>query len=72
MTGSKVAVLFVTMVVVSVALGALLAYPAMLLWNGCLVPAVPGVTEVTWLQMWGLTILCSILFKNMSVSSKSD
>ena len=71
MTGSKVAGLVVAMIVVSVVLGALLAYPAMLLWNYCLVPAIPGVMEVTWLQMWGLTILCSILFKNMSVSSNS-
>jgi len=33
------------------------------LWNGCLVGAVAGVAEVTWLQAWGLTILCGFLFK---------
>ena len=40
----------------------LLAWPVMLLWNGCLIDAVTGVKEVTWLQAWGLNILCGILF----------
>lgn len=35
-----------------------------LLWNGCLVGAVDGVREITWLQSWGLMILFSMLFKN--------
>ena len=41
----------------------LLSYPVFLLWNGCLVGAVAGVAEVTWLQAWGLTVLCAFLFK---------
>lgn len=41
----------------------LLSYPAMLLWNLCLVPAVPTLTEVGWLQMWGIAILIGILVK---------
>lgn len=69
MTGIKVAGLIVSMIVVAIVLGALMAYPAMLLWNYCLVPAIPGVAEVTWMQMWGLYILCSILFKSVSVSN---
>jgi hypothetical protein len=40
-----------------------------MLWNGCLVGAVAGVTTVTWLQAWGITILCGFLFKT-SVNSK--
>jgi hypothetical protein len=44
--------------------------PVMLLWNGCLVDAVPGVTEITWLQGWGISILCGILFKETSISFK--
>lgn len=47
-------------------LGFLLSYPVYLLWNGCLVGAVAGVSEVTWLQAWGLSILCSFLFKPFS------
>lgn len=41
----------------------LFSYPIFLLWNGCLVGAVAGVAEVTWLQAWGLAILCGMLFK---------
>jgi len=41
----------------------LLSWPVYMLWNGCLVGAVAGVNEVTWLQAWGITILCGFLFK---------
>jgi hypothetical protein len=47
----------------------LLSWPVYMLWNGCLVGAVAGVSEVTWLQAWGITILCGFLFKT-NVSSK--
>lgn len=43
------------------ALSFLLSWPVMMLWNGCLVDAV-GVKEVTWLQGWGISILCGLLF----------
>lgn len=46
----------------------LLSYPIYLLWNGCLVGAVAGVSSVTWLQAWGLTVLCGFLFKSTSSS----
>ena len=42
----------------------LLSWPVFMLWNGCLVGAIAGVAEVTWLQAWGLTILCGFLFKS--------
>jgi hypothetical protein len=48
----------------------ILSWPVYMLWNGCLVGAVAGVSEVTWLQAWGLTILCSFLFKTTTTSSK--
>jgi hypothetical protein len=35
----------------------------MMLWNGCLVPAVEGVQKIEWLQAWGLQILINLLFK---------
>ena len=41
----------------------LLSWPVYMLWNGCLVGAVAGVSEVTWLQAWGLNILTGIMFK---------
>jgi hypothetical protein len=49
-----------------VLLGLLFSLPVMWLWNGCLVPAVSGVHEIGWLQAWGLSILCSFLFKDHS------
>ena len=47
----------------------LLSWPVYMLWNGCLVGAIAGVNEVTWLQAWGITVLCGFLFKT-TVSSK--
>ena len=41
----------------------LLSVPVYFLWNGCLVGAINGVNEVTWLQAWGLNILAGFLFK---------
>ena len=46
-----------------VALSFVISYPLMLLWNGCLVPAINVIEKVTWLQMWGISILCNWLFK---------
>lgn len=48
----------------------LLSWPVMMLWNGCLVDAINGVNEVTWLQAWGITVLSGFLFKT-TVTSKS-
>jgi hypothetical protein len=42
----------------------LLSWPIYMLWNGCLVPAINGVNEVTWLQAWGISVLCGFLFKS--------
>lgn len=46
----------------------LLSWPVYMLWNGCLVGAVAGVSEVTWLQAWGLTVLCGFLFKSTTTT----
>lgn len=46
------------------ALSFLLSWPVYMLWNGCLVGAIAGVSEVSWLQAWGLTVLCGFLFKS--------
>jgi hypothetical protein len=52
--------------VIVVMFSALLSYPYMLLWNKCLVPAIVGLKEVEWIQMWGITILAHGLFKSTS------
>jgi hypothetical protein len=52
-------------------LGLLLSFPVMLLWNACLVPAIPAIMEIGWLQAWGILVLFGILFKpNASNNSK--
>ena len=42
----------------------LLSWPVYMLWNGCLVGAIIGVKEITWMQAWGLSVLFGLLFKN--------
>lgn len=59
----QAAVLVFGTIALSIALQAIVAVPAMWLWNVCLVDAFTGLREVTWLQMWGIMILCSMLFK---------
>lgn len=63
-----VAVLLALIVIV----GLVLAFPVMLLWNGCLVGAIAGVNEISWLQAWGILVLFGLLFKSgdTSVSKK--
>ena len=49
----------------------LLSWPVYMLWNGCLVGAIDGIKEVTWMQAWGLNCLCGILFKKTVEVNKS-
>jgi hypothetical protein len=62
---------FVLTAAIIVAIGLLVAIPVYFLWNWCLVGAVDGVHEITWLQAWGLNVLCNCLFKS-SISVKKD
>jgi hypothetical protein len=70
----KVFELFITVIgglTFLLCLSFLLSWPVYMLWNGCLVGAIVGVNEVTWLQAWGLNILFGILFSAGS-SRKKD
>ncbi len=58
-------------IVLIIVVGLLLALPVMLLWNYCLVGAVSIVNEITWLQAWGILVLCGLLFKT-HVTEKKD
>lgn len=51
--------------------GLLFSLPVMLLWNIALVPAIPGLAEIGWLQAWGILILCGFLFKP-TITNKSE
>jgi hypothetical protein len=48
---------------VAILVGLIISFPVMLLWNGCLVPAITGVNEIGWMQAWGLTVLSTVFFK---------
>jgi hypothetical protein len=50
----------------------LLSWPVYMLWNGCLVDAVTGVKEITWLQGWGLSALFGLLFKSSTSTSSKE
>jgi hypothetical protein len=66
---SNAGTLIVGAIIFGAIVGAVFSLPVMLLWNGCLVPAITGVNEISWLQAWGLMILVNIFFK-LSVSTK--
>jgi len=54
---------FILATIIIVAVGLLFSLPVMLLWNGCLVGAINGINEISWLQAWGILVLCGLLFK---------
>jgi hypothetical protein len=47
-----------------VGLSFLLSWPVYMLWNDCLVDAIAGVKQVTWLQAWGIGALSAFLFNS--------
>ena len=53
-----------------IGLSFLFSWPVYMLWNGCLISAVDGVHEITWLQAWGISALCSCLFKSHTSNTK--
>lgn len=59
-------------VAIVVIVGLIMSLPVMLLWNSCLVAAIPGVKEIGWLQAWGIMILSGLLFKSTTTSSSNS
>jgi hypothetical protein len=64
-------VAFIGVIGLALGLGLLLSLPVYWLWNGCLVDAVTVCKPITWLQAFGLTVLCSFLFKSSTSSSSN-
>lgn len=62
-------VLILGAVTLSIAVSAIFSVPVMLLWDW-LMPTIFGLPEITWLQAWGLLLLCNILFKGVEASIK--
>lgn len=59
-----------SVVAIAVFFGLLVSLPVMLLWDW-LMPTLFHLPTITWMQAWGLMILCALLFKS-SVSFKKD
>jgi hypothetical protein len=60
--------LLIAGVAIVVFVGLLFSLPVMWLWNAALVPAIPGIKTIGWLQAWGILMLCGFLFKPMTNS----
>ena len=68
----KLIAVIVGFVLLVVVIGLLMSWPVMVLWNGCLVPAVAGLKEIGWLQAWGILVLFGILFKSSSTNTNTS
>lgn len=70
---SCLACIFIFLLIIALVFGicCLFWWIGMLLWNGCLIAAVPVLTKVGFWQFAGIDILCGILFKGGSTSTKS-
>jgi hypothetical protein len=55
--------------VVVLLVGVLVGFPVMWLWNW-LMPVIFGLTKINFWQAWGLSVLCSLLFKKSSASNE--
>ncbi len=55
----------------TVVIGIMLAWPIMWLWNNCLVGAIDGINEIGFYQAYGLWVLVSITTNKTTVKSKS-
>lgn len=65
----QIIVLFFTALALVVFVSFLLSLPVMLLWDA-VIPAIFGLPEITWLQAWGLSLLCGLLFKSHITDKK--
>lgn len=52
-----------------VLLSFVLSLPVMLLWDAVIPSIFTGLHEITWMQAWGLSLLCGLLFKSHTGSS---
>ena len=53
----------ITALAVLFGISLVLSLRVVLLWDW-LMPTLFGLTEITWLQAWGLNFLCGILFRD--------
>jgi len=68
-SGSDAALLILGSVLLVAVVACIIAFPVMLLWNW-LMPFLFGLVQINFWEALGLSMLCSLLFKSASSSSK--
>lgn len=59
-----------TALAVNLLFGALLANPLQWIWNLAIVPAVPVVTQITWIQAWAAYVFVRLMAASVSFTVK--
>jgi hypothetical protein len=65
----KLGVFFATIGMIIV-IAVLMAWPTQWLWNNALIGAIDGLNPIGFWQALGINVLCGILFRNSTSSSK--
>lgn len=60
---------FLALVAADIVLKLFVAYPVSLIWNAALVPAVAGLSDVGWIQMFAIILMISLMF-NTKIEAK--
>jgi hypothetical protein len=53
-----------------IVIAVLMAWPTQWLWNNALIGAIDGLNPIGFWQALGINVLCGILFRNSTSSSK--
>jgi|TARA_R110002126_G_scaffold42627_1_gene122808 hypothetical protein len=53
-----------------IVIAVLMAWPTQWLWNNALIGAIDGLNPIGFWQALGINVLCGILFRNSTTSSK--
>jgi hypothetical protein len=65
----KLGVFFATIGMIIV-IAVLMAWPTQWLWNNALIGAIDGLNPIGFWQALGINVLCGILFRNSTTTSK--
>jgi hypothetical protein len=53
-----------------IVIAVLMAWPTQWLWNNALIEAIDGLNPIGFWQALGINVLCGILFRNSTTTSK--
>ena len=61
---------FLAAIFMVIVIAVLMAWPTQWLWNNALIGAIDGLNPIGFWQALGINVLCGILFRNSTSSSK--